>query len=88
MKLDFLEMKCLLQMKLPRIQSEAHARQTLVEVSPLAQQAENRVRFVKAEGLYFDPSGLRLRASLVAQAVKVCPQCRRLGFDPWVGKIP
>ena len=34
LKLDFLEMKYLLQMKLPRIQSEAHARQTLVELSP------------------------------------------------------
>ena len=27
-------------------------------------------------------------ASLVAQTVKVCLQCRRRGFDPWVGKIP
>ena len=27
------------------------------------------------------------RASLVAQMVK-CQQCRRPGFDPWVGKIP
>ena len=27
-------------------------------------------------------------ASLVAQLVKICWQCRRLGFDPWVGKIP
>ena len=27
-------------------------------------------------------------ASLVAQLVKVCLQCSRLGFDPWVGNIP
>ena len=27
-------------------------------------------------------------ASLVAQLVKICLQCRRPGFDPWVGKIP
>ena len=27
-------------------------------------------------------------ASLVAQMVKNLLQCRRLGFDPWVGKIP
>ena len=27
-------------------------------------------------------------ASLVAQLVKNCLQCRRPGFDPWVGKIP
>ena len=27
------------------------------------------------------------RASLVTQSVKIL-QCRRLGFDPWVGKIP
>ena len=24
----------------------------------------------------------------MAQLVKICLQCRRLGFDPWVGKIP
>ena len=30
-----------------------------------------------------------LRASLVAQMVKrICLQCRRCGFYPWVGKIP
>ena len=28
------------------------------------------------------------RASLVLQLVKNLPQCRRPGFDPWVGKIP
>ena len=29
------------------------------------------------------------RASLVAQLVKkICLQCRRLRFDPWVGNIP
>ena len=38
----------------------------------LTQQAENRVR-VKAEGLYLDPFGIRLGASLVAQAVKNLP---------------
>ena len=27
-------------------------------------------------------------ALLVAQVVKTCLQCRRPGFDPWVGKIP
>ena len=27
-------------------------------------------------------------ASLVAQTVKNLLQCRRPGFDPWVGKIP
>ena len=29
-----------------------------------------------------------LQASLVAQRVKICLQCRRPGFNPWVGKIP
>ena len=27
-------------------------------------------------------------SSLVAQRLNVCLQCRRSGFDPWVGKIP
>ena len=27
-------------------------------------------------------------ASLVAQMVKNLPECRRPGFNPWVGKIP
>ena len=27
-------------------------------------------------------------ASLVAQIVKLSLQCRRSGFDPWVGRIP
>ena len=27
-------------------------------------------------------------ASLVAQLLRVCVQCGRPGFDPWVGKIP
>ena len=27
-------------------------------------------------------------ASLVAQLVRICLQCRRPGFDTWVGKIP
>ena len=30
---------------------------------------------------------LLTKAFLVAQTVK-CLQCRRPGFDPWVGKIP
>ena len=29
-----------------------------------------------------------VRFSLVAQLVKNHLQCRRRGFDPWVGKIP
>ena len=28
------------------------------------------------------------RASLVAQWLRICLQCRRHGFDLWVGKIP
>ena len=28
------------------------------------------------------------RASLVAQWQRICLQCRRCRFDPWVGKIP
>ena len=30
---------------------------------------------------------IRNRASLVAQMVKIGIQCRRSGFNPWVGKI-
>ena len=29
-----------------------------------------------------------LRASLVAQKVKICPQCRRPELSPWVSQIP
>ena len=29
-----------------------------------------------------------IRASLVAQQWRICLQCRRPEFDPWVGKIP
>ena len=28
------------------------------------------------------------RASLVVQIISICLQCRKLRFDPWVGKIP
>ena len=28
------------------------------------------------------------RLSMVAQQSRICLQCRRPGFDPWVGKIP
>ena len=41
-------------------------------------------------GLYIDMN-IFLRASLVAQMVKkkkICLQCWRPVFDPWVGKIP
>ena len=31
---------------------------------------------------------LLLLASLVGQMVKNPPECGRVGFDPWVGKIP
>ena len=27
-------------------------------------------------------------ASLLAQWLRICLQCRRPGFDPWVGKTP
>jgi len=27
-------------------------------------------------------------ASLMAQLVKICLQCKRPGFNPWIGKIP
>ena len=29
-----------------------------------------------------------LRASMVAQTIRICLSCRRLRFDPWVQKIP
>ena len=29
-----------------------------------------------------------VRASLVAQWLRIACQCRRYGFDPWSGKIP
>ena len=33
-------------------------------------------------------NNLSLVAFLLAQLVKICLQYRRLGFSPWVGKIP
>ena len=37
--------------------------------------------------LYYSPVSC-LQASLVAQLKRICLQCRRHRFDPWVGKIP
>ena len=34
------------------------------------------------------PNHMIMGASLATQLVKVCFQCGRPGFDPWVGKIP
>ena len=31
---------------------------------------------------------LKYKGFLVAQMVRICLQCGRPGFDPWVGKIP
>jgi len=38
--------------------------------------------------LHLNKSLALLGASFVAQSVKICLQCRRAEFDPWVGKIP
>ena len=39
--------------------------------------------------LFFLPVPIsRIRASLVSQQQRICLQCRRPGFDPWVGRIP
>ena len=29
-----------------------------------------------------------MRAPLMAQTIKICLQCRRHGFEPWIGKVP
>jgi len=34
------------------------------------------------------PIGFGLRASMVAQAVRIHLQCERPGFNLWIGKIP
>ena len=39
-------------------------------------------------GISFFASPCLLGASLIAQLVKICLQCRRPGFYPWIGKIP
>ena len=36
----------------------------------------------------FEAAYRNYEASLVAQTVRICLQCGRCGFDPWVGKIP
>ena len=33
-------------------------------------------------------SKMKIRASLVAQWLRICRQCRGHGFEPWSGKIP
>ena len=38
--------------------------------------------------LIFSLPTLPLGTSLVAQRLKHCLECRRPGFDPWLGKIP
>ena len=38
--------------------------------------------------VYMQSPTLNSWASLVAQQERICLQCRRGGFDPWVGKIP
>ena len=38
--------------------------------------------------LFFSLYILFLSTSLVAQRLRLCLQCRRCGFDPWVGTIP
>ena len=35
-----------------------------------------------------EEGGGKKAASLVAQTVKICPQCRKPGIDPCVRKIP
>ena len=39
-------------------------------------------------GRELQTSLVKAEASLVAQTVRICLQCRRHGFDPCVGKIP
>ena len=58
--------------------------------NPPAMQ-ETPVRFLGREDPLEEGIGYPLQyswASLVAQLVKNPPECRRPGFDPWVGKIP
>ena len=37
---------------------------------------------------FFFENILSIRVWAMAQKIKNLPQCRRPGFDPWVGKIP
>ena len=47
------------------------------------------LRHISTISLHITVAGNRAsRASLVAQQVRFCLQCRRPRFDPWVGKIP
>ena len=52
---------------------------------------ETPVKFLGQEDSPGEGIGYPLQyswVSLVAQEIKICLQCRRPGFDPWVGKIP
>ena len=37
---------------------------------------------------FLEISSYYFQTGFVAQMVKMCLQCRRLGFEPWVRKIP
>ena len=51
---------------------------------------ETSVQFLGQEDSPREGIGYPLQyswVSQVAQTIKICPQCRRHGFDPWVAKI-
>ena len=62
---------------------------------PIGHQRALQARSSRAELQFFDFFQTEIRAvlqkqgaSLVAQMEKNPPECGRVGFDPWVGKIP
>ena len=60
-------------------------------IVPWKESYDKPRQHIKEQSHYFADKGLYSQsygASLVAQLVKICLQCGRPGFNPWVGKIP
>ena len=55
------------------------------QLEEVSQEVETAVWMALDEVMSVSPA---IGAPLLAQKVKSPPKCRRLGFDPWVWKIP
>ena len=54
----------------------------------LAHTSDSGLKFLQIHGSQIFICFRKTKGFPGAQMVVVCPQCKRPGFDPWVGKIP